>query len=147
MIKAWCFHVIYIHVHTFISTSHWKGSPGPHYYGRKFTPRTEERLKKKKKEFYLSQVYLEFMLVPVWNFVSTGSILVSEISNTRMIPSLLKVISSRLFVTYINQLTWNLYVGCGVEGVVHGHISERGRLVLLDLGKGVAVKCKHNDSV
>ena len=63
-----------------------------------------------------------------------------------MIPSLLKVISSRLFVTYINQLTWNLYVGCGVEGVVHGHISERGRLVLLDLGKGVAVKCKHNDS-
>ena len=40
---------IYMCIRSFplVVGSLWKGSPGPHYYGRKFTPCTEERLKKR----------------------------------------------------------------------------------------------------
>ena len=66
------------------------------------------------------------------------AVLVSEISNTKVIPFLLKVISNRFFVTH-NQyiLTGNL------RRCFYGHIYIsiwNGRLVLSDLGKCVAVK-------
>ena len=66
------------------------------------------------------------------------AVLVSEISNTKIIPFLLKVISNRFFVTH-NQyiLTGNL------RRCLYGHIYIsiwNGRLVLSDLCKCVAVE-------
>ena len=68
------------------------------------------------------------------------AVLVSEISNTKIIPFLLKVISNRFFVTH-NQyiLTGNL------RRCFYGHIYIsiwNGRLVLSDLCKCVAVEWK-----